>query len=137
MTEYLLVNYYWQLFDVVAQYQDIISHFELIEDDLNVIFFHRIRWDIEFIDGSKLIIRIELEIFDYNVVETEYYYGYYTKNGSRNFSYDNAPHHEQISTAPHHLQRGRVTDIDKAYPTDIRPVNLENILAKIRKRISP
>ena len=72
MTEYLLVNYYWQLFDVVAQYQDIISHFDLIEDDLNVIFFHRIRWDIEFIDGSMLIIRIELEIFEYKIVETEY-----------------------------------------------------------------
>jgi len=132
MSEYLFVNYYWQLYDIVAQHQDIIANFNQIEDHLDVIFFERIRWDIEFIDSSKLVVRIEMEISEYKVLEKEYYYGYYDRNGNRLFSYDNAPHHEWISTAPHHMHREQITDVDRAYPTDIRPVTLANVLAKIR-----
>jgi len=133
MSEYLFVNYYWQLYDVVAQHQDIIANFNQIEDHLDVIFFERIRWDIEFIDGSKLVARIEIEISERKVLEKEYYYGYYDRNENRLFSYDNTPHHEWISTAPHHMHRGQIAGLDKAYPTDIRPVTLANVLAKIRK----
>jgi len=132
MAEYLFVNYYWQLYDVVAQRQDIIVSFNQIEDHFDVIFFERIRWDIEFIDGSKLVVRIEIEISEYKVLEKEYYYGYYDGNGNRLFSYDNAPHHEWISTAPHHMHVEQIIDVDRAYPTDIRPVTLANVLTKIR-----
>ena len=132
MADYLFVNYYWQLYDVVAQYQDIIVSFNQIEDHFDVIFFERIRWDIEFIDGSKLVVRIEMEISECKVLEKEYYYGYYDGNGNRLFSYDNAPHHEWISTVPHHTHRGQITGVDRAYPTDIRPVTLANVLTKIR-----
>jgi hypothetical protein len=36
----------------------------------------------------------------------EYAYIYYDPHGRRIFQYDDAPHHPEISTYPHHLHRG-------------------------------
>ena len=69
----------------------------------------------------------------YEVVSTELgypvriHYAYtYIRNGQRVFRYDNAPHHPEVVTHPHHKHIG---PMDRLAPSD--PPSLSQVLAEI------
>lgn len=98
----------------------------LASDDYNGL----IRCRIFFWDGSYLDI--------YEVVSTELgypvrvHYSYtYVRGGQRVFRYDNAPHHLEIATHPHHKHIGPA---DRLAPAD-QPT-LSQVLAEIERWLS-
>jgi hypothetical protein len=95
----------------------------LTSDDYNGL----IRCRVLFWDGSYLDI--------YEVVSTELgypvrvHYAYtYVQQGQRVFRYDNAPHHPDIATYPHHRHLGPV---NRAAPAD-QPT-LSQVLAEVAR----
>ncbi len=95
---------------------------ELIEDALTDLTFSYeeitqleglIRGTLVFLDGSKL------DFLEYVVIEKDsihrlrYRYNYVDPEGNLIFRYDNAPHHQGISTFPHHKHVGN----DKILPS--------------------
>ncbi len=99
----------------------------LASDDYNGL----IRCRIFFWDGSYLDI--------YEVVSTELgypvrvHYAYaYIREGERVFRYDNAPHHAEIATHPHHKHVG---PMDRVAPAD-QP-SLSQVLAEIETWLAP
>ena len=116
------------------EYVDIMDNIFLSSPDV-AIYEGIIKARLEFIDGTRLVAEILLQISaDYNIYEERYYYGYY-ETDSRIFAYDNRPHHSHISTFPHHKHTGQVSDEDIAHPADIHTVNLANVLAKIQEYV--
>jgi len=57
---------------------------------------------IQFWDGSKLVFTETLATRGVTLVRTRYVYQYHDEQGRLRFRYDNAPHHPQIATHPHH-----------------------------------
>jgi hypothetical protein len=98
----------------------------LASDDYNGL----IRCRVVFWDGSYLDL--------YEVVSTELgypvrvHYAYtYVQEGERVFRYDNAPHHPEIVTHPHHKHIG---PSDRLVPAE-QP-SLNQVLAEIEERLS-
>ena len=135
MATWLIERYYWEFYSTIYEYADIINNVFLSSPDVAV-YEGIIKARLEFIDGTRLVAEILLQVTaDYNIYEERYYYGYYEAD-RRIFAYDNRPHHAHISTFPHHKHTGQVSDKDTAYPADIQPVNLANVLAKIQDYIA-
>ena len=62
--------------------------------------FGKVKGYIVFIDSSRLYL---LEIIDATQPgKIQYSYHYQTKDGKITFRYDNAPHHKEIKSFPHH-----------------------------------
>jgi hypothetical protein len=62
---------------------------------------------------------------------------YFDPQGRRLFRYDDAPHHPDVATHPHHLHRGPEPpehERDRVYPLDICRVNFVAVLAKIEQQ---
>ncbi|MDD2920822.1 MAG: DUF6516 family protein [Anaerolineales bacterium] len=98
----------------------------LTSDDFNGL----VRCRVVFWDGSYLDL--------YEVVSTEMghpiklHYAYtYLKNGARVFRYDNAPHHSEISTHPHHKHIG---EQDKLMPAE--EPTFSQVLSEIEKLLT-
>ena len=88
---------------------------------------------IVFEDGSRLIVRFSLKA-DGDIEEYDYAYQYLDAQGKRIFRYDDAPHHPDISTHPHHLHKGPEPSgrkRDKAYALDVNRVDFATIFGKI------
>ncbi|AEA46526.1 toxin-antitoxin system TumE family protein [Archaeoglobus veneficus] len=62
-----------------------------------------IRFVVEFIDNSELHV---FEHVDRNLRKTDYSYHWQDKDRKLLLRWDNAPHHPEIETFPHHLHRG-------------------------------
>ena len=136
MATWLIERYYWDFYSTIYEYTDIINadNFFLSSPDVAV-YEGIIKARLEFIDGTRLVAEILLQVTaDYKIYEERYYYGYYEAD-RRIFAYDNRPHHIHISTFPHHKHVGQVSDEDIAYPADIHPVNLANVLTNIQEMI--
>ncbi len=95
-----VINSYRVLMNKYSDIIDSIISFEFFEVTPDEGF---IRGGILFIDGSKL------RFFEYIVVSAtgivkklKYRYHYEDPNGELIFRYDNAPHHRQLKTYPHH-----------------------------------
>jgi len=67
------------------------------------------------------------------VREHDYAYVYLDAEGNRVFQYDDAPHHPELSTYPHHTHKGQrpAKGPDEALPLDIPRVDFVTILDKI------
>lgn len=61
---------------------------------------------IRFHDNSQLQVVEKLTIEAYVLVKTRYTYHYQYADGTLVFRYDNAPHHPEIITHPHHKHEG-------------------------------
>jgi hypothetical protein len=85
---------------------------------------------IVFIDGSRLIVRFSLRA-DGDVEEYDYAYQYLDPQGSQVFRYDDAPHHPEIATHPHHLHRGSE---DTVYALDLDHVDFVTVFNKIASK---
>lgn len=89
-----------------------------------------IRGSMTFIDGSRLSFLEYVRISAGNPVKLRYRYHYEDPEGKLVFRYDNAPHHRNIDTFPHHkhLANGRI--VESREPT-LKEV-LEEIIALMR-----
>jgi hypothetical protein len=97
----------------------------LTSDDFNGL----IRCRVSFWDGSFLDL--------YEVISTELgypvrvHYAYtYVRNGKHVFRYDNAPHHPEIATYPHHKHIG-----EKEHLAPADQPTLNQILAEIEEQL--
>lgn len=122
------------------------AHFDKIEkavtDNPLVIFisFHRIytssktayiKGQITFIDGSSLSIFQHVQIKEDRLIITDYRYHYMTSDKGLIFRYDNAPHHPEINTFPHH--KHLPLGVQEATMPEIKDVLAEISLNIIRK----
>ncbi|HHJ06666.1 MAG TPA: hypothetical protein ENK24_04125 [Anaerolineae bacterium] len=73
-----------------------------------------------FYDGSELQVMEKLMIERYILVKPRYVYHYQQADGSLVFRYDNAPHHPEIETYPHHKHIG--AQVVAALPPDLSEV---------------
>jgi hypothetical protein len=92
---------------------------------------------IVFQNGSRLIVRFSLKSHG-EVEEYNYAYQYLDPQGERILRYDDAPHHPEISTHPHHLHRGPESKDQKerVYALDIDRVDFFTVLNRILQLIT-
>ena len=133
-------DYYWKLRTFLATKAAILDeeHDEYLfpKDDDSAYYTHHLEGCLIFIDGTRLIFEFQLALGEnYEVIEQTYFYGYYDQQGERVFQYDNAPHHPNLETHPHHIHKGpRPREgKDEAFDTDLTKVNFIAIVSKIER----
>ncbi len=88
--------------------EDIINKYEYIIVSKSIEFFEAtqhegfVRGSLLFIDGTILYFFEYVAIINKRATKLKYRYHYETENGNLIFRYDNAPHHKEIKTFPHH-----------------------------------
>jgi hypothetical protein len=134
-----LRDYYWRISSFLAERSEYLdrehSAFNFPSDH-EVENTSALSATLIFRDGSQLYVRT---FFDdrAEIREYEYAYIYYDPHGKRVFQYDDAPHHPQVSTHPHHLhrseklKRGR----ERVYEIDLPRVDFISIVEKAIKRV--
>ena len=90
------------LIELIAQYKDIISSWEVEKYELEGPDF-RLKLKIFFVDGSILHVRQVV----FNGTTLKYAYHWQAKDGSLKMRWDNAQHWPDISTFPHHKHVAR------------------------------
>jgi hypothetical protein len=91
--------------ELITSYNDIIAIAELEEFEVT---FNEgfIRGIVVFIDGSRLHFLEYIGIINNISIKLKYRYHYEDAEGNMIFRYDNAPHHRNIATFPHHKHVG-------------------------------
>jgi hypothetical protein len=109
--------------ELITSYDDIIAVAELEEFEvtLNEGF---VRGTITFIDGSRLHFLEYIRITNNIPIKLKYRYHYEDAEGDTVFRYDNAPHHRNITTFPHHKHVG-----DNVLPS--REPSLSTVLEEV------
>ncbi|NKQ34348.1 MAG: hypothetical protein HF973_01895 [Chloroflexi bacterium] len=79
-----------------------------------------IRGRLHFYDNSLVDFGEVLVVRNKQVIKLRYAYHYQDADGKMIFRYDNAPHHPEISTHPHHKHAG--STIGPAQPPDLSEV---------------
>lgn len=82
---------------------------------------------ITFTDGSELHLFEYVVLGDGDVHREDYRYHYQTAEAELIWRWDNAPHHPEIETFPHHVHVG-----DEV--RESKPVDLEEVLGEIARR---
>jgi hypothetical protein len=75
---------------------------------------------VRFYDGSQLQIVEKLIVEAYALLKTRYAYHYQQADDTLVFRYDNAPHHPEVPTHPHHKHIGE--EVVATQPPDISEV---------------
>ena len=101
-------DYYWRIVTFLAERLEYLdtehSAFQFPSDD-EVDYTGALRATLVFRDDSQLYVRASLDDRA-EVREYDYAYIYYDSSGKRLLQYDDAPHHPEVSTHPHHMHRG-------------------------------
>ena len=113
---------------ILDEFSDIIS-WETVEVFEAVPSEGFIRGTIMFIDGSTLSFLEYVKTTGNKPVKIKYRYNYTDRNSRLIFRYDNAPHHREIKTFPHHKHLPN----NKVEPT--AEPNLKTILEEITTHI--
>lgn len=129
-----LVAYYWEAFSALAEIADFLdtAHPDYSfpsEDEVECV--AALHANLVFKDGYRLIVHTWLDPTA-DVREYDYAYVYLDGQGNRVFQYDDAPHHPELSTHPHHVHKGPKPGkgTDRALPLDIPQVGFVTILSK-------
>ncbi len=126
--------YYWHLYSLLSEHEALLDegHPDYLPPDQGTIAFEkRLVATLVFVDGSRLIVRASLDDTA-DVREYDYAYVYLDAGGRRVVQYDDAPHHPEISTHPHHVHRGEKTsEGDPVHALDISRVSFATVLNKI------
>lgn len=96
---------------------------------------HIIKGEIIFKDGSKLSFLEYIVIENNELNRISCRFNYIDKNGNLIYRYDNAPHHPEIPTFPHHkhLSNGHVIAAREPSLPDILKEILELFISKHRR----
>jgi hypothetical protein len=132
-----LRHYYWRIYSFLAERIHIldVSHGAFqFPDESEVELGQRLKAVLVFCDGSRLFVRSRLDVTA-KVREVDYAYVYFDPSGKRIFQYDDAPHHPDIPTHPHHLHRGEKLSQgkDKIYPLDMPCVDFFTVVSRIEQ----
>lgn len=85
---------------------------------------------VSFIDGSTLHFMELAHIMGGKIIRLKYRFHWIDANAEMSFRYDNAPHHPEVGTYPHHKhKRG------EEKPEESKEVGFIEILAEIKKAI--
>ncbi len=82
-----------------------------------------LRYRLTLIDGSLLEIFERFDVQEKAVRVTKYSFHWQDANGPLRQRWDNAPHHPEITTHPHHVHKGKEEDVEPH-----EPVTLEDVL---------
>jgi hypothetical protein len=127
--------YYWHIMTALAENAEFLNS-EAIDhhppDEFLVESRGHIEATIVFKNGSRLIARAELDVTT-EVQEYDYAYVYLDPDGERVLQYDDAPHHLEIPTHPHHMHKGKrpIEGRDQAYALDIPRVDFVTVFTTI------
>jgi len=80
---------------------------------------------VNFYDQSMLEATEKVKIEDGEIVKQDYSYHYQKSNGDLVFRYDNAPHHPEVETFPHHKHVGSDDNVITSQPPDVSEVLVE------------
>ncbi len=131
-----LTAYYWRVTSYLADCLDDLdpehSAFVYPDEDETVI-RERIKAVLVFRDGSQLFVRARLDDSQ-TVREFDYAYIYFDAQGNRIFQYDDAPHHPEIATHPHHLHRDTKSKRERISALDVPQVDFITIVEKVLER---
>ncbi len=101
----MLVNYIKSIEELIATSPEVIEFIILrrsfYETDLEKILIYRFK--VKFKDNSTVEITERLIEFTNKIKRTKYSYHFQDKNGKLIKRWDNAPHHPEIESYPHHL----------------------------------
>jgi len=127
--------YYWEAFTALAEIVDLLDaahpdHSFPSEDEVE--YTAALNAALVFKDGSRLIVHAWLDDTA-EVRERDYAYVYLDAQGRRVFQYDDAPHHPELPTHPHHVHKGRqpAQGPDQALPLDISRVDFVTVLGQV------
>jgi hypothetical protein len=135
MVEGKLRAYYWMLFTALAEVADFLDtahpDYAFPSED-EVAYTEVLHARLIFTDGSCLIVKAWLDATA-EVREYDCAYVYLDAQGTRVFQYDDAPHHPELSTHPHHVHKGPqpFESTDKALSLDIPHVDFMLVLDKV------
>ena len=65
-----------------------------------------VKGEIVFVDGTSLAIFQHIRMIEAGAIITDYRYHYMNFENQMIFRYDNAPHHDELETHPHHKHVG-------------------------------
>jgi len=139
MSDGKLRAYYWDVFTALAEAFDLLdpAHpgYSFPSED-EVEYTAALHATLIFQDGSRLIVHSWLDAAA-KVREHDYAYVYLDAAGNRVFQYDDAPHHPELVTHPHHVHRGPkpAAGRDEALSLDIPGVDFTTILSKVREHL--
>jgi len=125
---------YWDDFTALAEVDDILDtahpDYSFPSED-EVEYTSALHATLIFMDDSRLIVHSWLDAAE-EVTERDYAYIYLDAQGNRVFQYDDAPHHPELSSHPHHVHKGRrpAADPDRAWPLDVLHVDFVTMLDK-------
>lgn len=77
---------------------------------------------IQFYDQSSLKAFERVSLEDGTIIKDDYSYHYQKSDNDLIFRYDNAPHHPEIETHPHHKHVGSDENVIAAQPPDLSDV---------------
>ena len=80
---------------------------------------------VRFYDESLLEAGEKVRLEDGKIVKDRYNYHYQESNGDLVFRYDNAPHHPEIETFPHHKHIESDDNVIASQPPDVSEVLVE------------
>ena len=124
-----LKSYLGQLQKSIETRKEInVQYFRAIETTPNQVGYLEGR--LYFWDGSFLEFYEALSVRGVTLVRTDYAYHYQTADNDLIFRYDNAPHHPEISTHPHHKHTATGLEATK-------PPHLNDILGEIDALLYP
>lgn len=98
--------------------------------------FAVVEGSIQFWDGSRLVFAETLTTRGVALVRTRYVYQYHDEQGRLRFRYDNAPHHPQIATHPHHKHSVDLRSGVERIEATSAP-NLDEVLREIERFVYP
>ncbi len=91
---------------------------------------------LRFWDGSLLEFIETLVVRGFLIVKTDYAYHYQDSNSRIVFRYDNAPHHPEITTFPHHKHMLRA-ESGREVLVSATPPGLQDVLREIDGYLYP
>lgn len=80
---------------------------------------------VSFYDQSLLEASEKVKVEDGEIIKQDYSYHYQKSNGDLVFRYDNAPHHPEIETFPHHKHVESDENVIASQPPDVSEVLVE------------
>lgn len=127
--------YYWHIVRTLFEHEGVLNPeavYHSLPDELLVEARSHIEATVIFKDGSRLRARADLDATA-EVREYNYAYVYLDANGKRVVQYDDAAHHPEIASHPHHMHKGEPPEkgVDQAYELDIPQVDFVTVLTKI------
>ena len=98
-------EYYSHIEDIIKECP-IVTHFSIDFDEIDVSIGY-LKGRLELIDASILHFIEFVEIRNDAAIRIKYKYQWQLENGSLITRWDNVPHHQEISTFPHHMHNDK------------------------------